>query len=117
MWTNISIIKVKDFWEAHYRMVWHPDQQGKVTLMDKLTSYPSIDTPTVYNGGFKGFDMVVWDVAAARKTTIYTMYLSKDGEEGYPGNLQVSICSYSLRIKMNLLSLMQAQTDKELGPH
>ena len=29
MWTNISIIKVKDFW-SHYRTVWQPDQQRKV---------------------------------------------------------------------------------------
>lgn len=29
MWTNISIIKVKDF-GSHYRTVWQPDQQRKV---------------------------------------------------------------------------------------
>ena len=38
------------------------------------------------HGGFKGFDKRVWDVREGEKT-LHLSYFSKDGEEGYPGNL------------------------------
>lgn len=46
------------------------------------------------HGGIKGFDKVVW-TGVARSTKggaeIVLTYLSKDGEEGYPGNLNVTV--------------------------
>ena len=45
------------------------------------------------HGGLKGFDKVVWTVAEAEVgkngPELELTYLSKDGEEGFPGNLQV----------------------------
>lgn len=43
------------------------------------------------HGGFEGFSQKLWEVKslAANKITFY--YLSKDGEEGYPGNLQTNL--------------------------
>ncbi len=44
------------------------------------------------HGGLKGFDKVYWDadVLADENGVIFT-YTSRDGEEGYPGNLSVSV--------------------------
>ena len=68
--------------------------------------------PTVYMVGFKGFDMVVWDVEQPDSQTLQLTYLSKDGEEGYPGNLQVSM-NYKLTDKNEFIITHQAQTDKK----
>jgi len=38
------------------------------------------------HGGFKGFDKRVWDVRESDKA-LHLSYFSKDGEEGYPGNV------------------------------
>ena len=66
------------------------------------------------HGGVKGFDKVVWDAqpfeqsdAVGAKLT----YLSKDGEEGYPGNLECS-ATYTLTNNNELKVSYEAQTDK-----
>jgi aldose 1-epimerase len=43
------------------------------------------------HGGFEGFSQKIWEVknVASNKITFYL--LSKDGEEGYPGNLQTNL--------------------------
>ena len=47
--------------------------------------------PNALHGGLKGFDKVVWQAQAldspGRSVSGASLYLSKDGEEGYPGNL------------------------------
>lgn len=47
------------------------------------------------HGGFKGTDMVVWDVVEACDTAIVLHYLRPDGFEGFPGNLDVTM-TYTL---------------------
>lgn len=51
--------------------------------------------PNTLHGGLKGFDAVVWNARKLDTSTLRLTYLSKDGEEGYPGNLQVTV-TYSL---------------------
>jgi aldose 1-epimerase len=51
--------------------------------------------PNTLHGGKKGFDAVVWNARKLDTATLRLSYLSKDGEEGYPGNLQVTV-TYSL---------------------
>jgi len=49
--------------------------------------------PNHLHGGLKGFDKVIWTaqpVDAANGPALQLTYLSKDGEEGYPGNLLVT---------------------------
>lgn len=51
----------------------------------------------------KGFDKVVWKaetVPAKDGVAVKFTYLSRDGEEGYPGNLSVTVV-YTLTEKMN----------------
>lgn len=46
------------------------------------------------HGGIKGFDKVVWDARAIvgeDEVSVEFKYLSKDGEEGFPGNLDVTV--------------------------
>lgn len=86
--------------------------KGKFTLNGQTYQLPINDTPNSLHGGFKGFDMVVWDVEQPDSQTLQLTYLSKDGEEGYPGNLQVSM-NYKLTDKNEFIITHQAQTDKE----
>ncbi len=64
------------------------------------------------HGGKKGFQSVVWDAKQPSKNTIVFTYLSKDGEEGYPGNLNVKV-TYSLTKDNELKMEYEATTDKK----
>ena len=65
------------------------------------------------HGGNKGFDKVVWEVAPLADITpsLTLSYLSRDGEEGYPGNLKVSV-KFTLTDANELVIEYQAETDK-----
>jgi aldose 1-epimerase len=43
------------------------------------------------HGGLKGFDKVIWTVNSVNDSSLALSYLSRDGEEGYPGNLNVKV--------------------------
>jgi aldose 1-epimerase len=67
------------------------------------------------HGGLKGFNKVVWsakDVSTRDAQGIELAYLSKDGEEGYPGNLSVTV-TYSLNDNNELNIDYSATTDKD----
>lgn len=65
------------------------------------------------HGGNKGFDKVVWEATPATDSTasLTLTYLSKDGEEGYPGNLKVTVV-YTLTDADELQIDYSAETDK-----
>lgn len=67
------------------------------------------------HGGIKGFDKVVWTGRSIRTTAgpaVILTYLSKDGEEGYPGNLRVRVV-YTLTNRNELRIDYSATTDKD----
>ena len=67
------------------------------------------------HGGLKGFDKVLWkarDVSEGQTPRLELTYLSKDGEEGYPGNLSVTVV-YSLSENNELRIDYAATTDKD----
>jgi aldose 1-epimerase len=47
--------------------------------------------PNSLHGGPKGFHAVVWEAKQTDAQTLELSYLSKDGEEGFPGNLKVNL--------------------------
>lgn len=65
------------------------------------------------HGGEKGYDKVVWDAKPSTDSTasLTLTYLSKDGEEGYPGNLNIEM-TYTLTDDDELLMEYSATTDK-----
>jgi aldose 1-epimerase len=89
--------------------------KGKFTLDGKEYSLAINNGPNHLHGGRKGFDKVVWDARALPATgdaqSIEFRYLSKDGEEGYPGNLDVTV-TYTLTDDDELRTEYRATTDK-----
>lgn len=66
------------------------------------------------HGGIKGFDKVVWDSESFEYNDncgVVLSYLSPDGEENYPGNLQVKV-TYTFTNNNELIIYYQAETDK-----
>lgn len=68
--------------------------------------------PNALHGGLKGFNEVVWEVIKITPNSIELHYLSKDGEEGYPGNLAVAV-TYTLTDANALEIAYRAKTDQE----
>lgn len=64
---------------------------GKFTLDDKEYTLATNNGANSLHGGDKGFDAVVWDAKQVDAQTLELTYLSKNGEEGYPGNLSVRV--------------------------
>ena len=64
------------------------------------------------HGGFKGFDKKHWTVVSAEETALVLSYVSPDAEEGFPGNLEVTV-TYSLTEQGGLLISYKAVSDKD----
>jgi aldose 1-epimerase len=67
------------------------------------------------HGGWKGFDKVFWnikDVSTPENPALELTYRSPDGEEGYPGNLDITVI-YSLPADNELRIDYQGKTDKD----
>ncbi|WP_018612843.1 aldose epimerase family protein [Segetibacter koreensis] len=86
---------------------------GKFTLDGKTYKLATNNGKNALHGGLKGFDKVVWDAAPlAGETPALTLhYVSKDGEEGYPGNLKVTL-TFTLSDDDELKIAYDAETDK-----
>jgi aldose 1-epimerase len=68
--------------------------KGKFTLDGEEYTLATNNDDNHLHGGLKGFDKVVWDSQTVEKNDEVGMklsYVSKDGEEGYPGNLSVTV--------------------------
>jgi aldose 1-epimerase len=82
--------------------------------LDRVTYQLSINNgPNSLHGGLRGFDKRFWKVQQVVSDTpaIRFSRLSRDGEEGYPGNLFVSV-TYTLTDDNRLRISYQATTDK-----
>lgn len=84
---------------------------GKFMLDGKTYTLAVNNGPNSLHGGIKGFNAVVWDVKEVLKNSIKLQYLSKDGEEGYPGNLTVTV-TYTITNENSVIIDYKATTDK-----
>ena len=89
--------------------------KGQFTLDGKTYHIPTNDGPNMLHGGKRGFDKRVWDpkdVSTPDTPELELHYLSPDGEEGFPGNLDVTV-RYSLDKDNGLHIDYFAKTDKD----
>lgn len=86
--------------------------KGKFELDGVTYTLPVNNGPNSLHGGIIGFDKVVWKSDYRQdKNEIELTYHAKDKEEGYPGNLNVSV-TYQLKDDNELLITYKATTDK-----
>jgi len=84
---------------------------AKFTLEGKTCTLAANNGPNSLHGGLKGFDKVVWKAKPLTGAALELTYLSKDGEEGFPGNLEVTAV-YRLTEDNSLRLDFTAKTDK-----
>jgi aldose 1-epimerase len=84
---------------------------GRFTLDGEEYHLAVNNGPNSLHGGPKGFHAVVWDARQLDEQTVELTYLSKDSEEGFPGNLKVTIL-YRLTDNNAVEIEYQAVTDK-----
>lgn len=85
--------------------------KGKFSLNGKNYTLYTNNGPNTLHGGKKGYQDVVWKVTATTDSTLSLSYLSKDGEEGFPGNLNITV-TYTWTLDNSLKIDYQATTDK-----
>lgn len=86
-------------------------KKGHFVLNDKQYSLAINNGPNHLHGGIKGFSYQIFDYEIKDEETLEFHYLSKDGEEGYPGNLDLKVI---YQLKDDTLSVRyQATTDQD----
>lgn len=87
---------------------------GKFTLDGKEYTLATNDGKNHLHGGIKGFGKQVWkgeEINTEEGKGVKLTYLSKDGEEGYPGNLENTV-KYILNDNNELKIVLKSKTDK-----
>lgn len=87
--------------------------KGRFTLDGKSYTLATNNMGNHLHGGIVGFDKVLWTatVIEGDEPALKLAYISKDGEEGYPGNLSVGV-KYTLQQNNAIRIDYQATTDK-----
>jgi aldose 1-epimerase len=83
---------------------------GRFTLDGVEYQLPQNNGANHLHGGFRGFDKRIW-TAREGDDVLHLSYFSKDGEEGYPGNVEAFV---DYRLSDNELSIeYRATTDRD----
>jgi aldose 1-epimerase len=85
--------------------------KGHFSLDGQQYSLAINNAPNTLHGGKKGYQDVVWDAKKLNDHTLELSYLSKDMEEGFPGNLHIRV-TYTLTDDNALKIDYEATTDK-----
>ena len=88
---------------------------GRFSLNGAVYSLAQNNGENHLHGGIRGFDKVVWEareISGPEGIGLELEYLSKDGEEGYPGNLHARV-TYILTEKNELRIKYFSATDKD----
>lgn len=65
--------------------------KGEFYLNDKKYTLPINNGNNHLHGGFNGFNKSIWNFKVINEKSLELSYFSKDGEEGYPANLDVKV--------------------------
>jgi aldose 1-epimerase len=87
--------------------------KGRFQLDGQTYQIPINDPPSALHGGPIGFDKQVWKarvVSSSPASVVLTLH-SPDGDQGFPGNLDVSV-TFTVTEQNELQMLYQATTDK-----
>jgi len=88
--------------------------KGQFSIAGKTYKLATNNGPNHLHGGNRGFDKVLWDMSTKNTpqgSSVVFARTSPDGEEGYPGNLRVTV-TYTLTEKNELIVDYRATTDK-----
>lgn len=88
---------------------------GKFTLNGQTYTLPKNDGDNTLHGGPEAFNKKLWtanDVSSSKGQALELTYLSPDGEEGFPGNLNAKVV-YTLNDQNELTIAYSATTDKD----
>ncbi len=85
--------------------------KGKFILEGKEYSLTINNGPNSLHGGPTGFHARVWDAEEVTPQSVTLHYVSADGEEGFPGNLDVYV-TYALSDDNEFIITYKATTDK-----
>ncbi|MBI9106862.1 MAG: galactose mutarotase [Spirochaetales bacterium] len=86
---------------------------GKFSLGGIEYSLPKNNGPNCLHGGPNGFDKMIWDIfpfKEEKKAGVKFSYISADGEEGFPGTLDIMV-TYTLTEDSELLFDYEAVCD------
>lgn len=85
--------------------------KGKFNIDGHLYQISLNNGPNMLHGGKAGFQSKIWKAVQKGDSTLVLTYTSKDGEEGFPGNLNVEVV-YTLFSDNELQFEYKATTDK-----
>jgi aldose 1-epimerase len=85
---------------------------GKFSLDGKQYTLPINNAPNSLHGGTKGYHYMVWNAKMLNDQSLELTYLSPDGDQGYPGNLNVKVV-YTLTDDNEVKMDYEATTDKK----
>ena len=85
--------------------------KAQFTLDGKTYKLPANDNGNTLHGGTRGFDKRVWTAKPGAGAALELTYVSKEGEEGFPGTLTAKLV-YSLTDKNEIKIDYTATTDK-----
>jgi aldose 1-epimerase len=85
---------------------------GAFTIDGKTYTLALNNNGNTLHGGIKGFDKVIWTVDQVNDSSLALSYSSRDGEEGFPGNLNVKVV-YTVNSKNALEIDYTALSDKK----
>jgi aldose 1-epimerase len=85
--------------------------KGQFSIDGKTYKLAQNNDGNSLHGGLKGFDKVIWQATKLSDSSLQLTYTSKDGEEGYPGNLASTVV-YTLGADNALKIEYSATTDQ-----
>ncbi len=106
-----EIIEKEEYYGAVCGRFANRIKDGKFSIDGKEYSLAVNNGTNALHGGVEGFNSLVWDVKSVSESKIVLGLLSPDGDEGYPGNLDVT-CTYELTNDNELSIHYEATTDK-----